>query len=76
VRRPALVGRLGGITVPTRVVIGDADTACPRARGELLAGGLMQATVDVVHGAGHSVQLEMPEAVAAAIEAFMQTLPA
>jgi len=74
--RPALVGMLARITAPTRVVIGDCDTACPRARGEALAAGLAHATVQVIAGAGHSVQLEQPAAVAAAIEEFLQTLPA
>ena len=73
--RPALAGQLAGITTPSRVVIGDCDTACPRARGEALAAGLAHASVQVIEGAGHSVQLERPGAVAAAIEAFLETLP-
>lgn len=72
--RPALAGRLDRITAPTRVVIGDADTACPRSRGEALAAGL-HASVTIVPGAGHSVQLEAPEVVADLIAEFLQTLP-
>ena len=51
--RPALAGQLDRITAPTRVVIGDADTACPRSRGEVLAAGL-HASVTVVPGAGQA----------------------
>ena len=74
--RPALVDRLADIEVPTRIVVGDQDTACPRARGEALAAGLPNASLHVVHGAGHSLQLERPEAVAGMIEQFLATLRA
>ena len=76
VGRPALGDRLADIAVPTRVVVGDEDTACPAARGEALAAGLPNASLHVVRGAGHSVQLERPEAVARVIEEMLATLPA
>ncbi|MBA3547788.1 MAG: alpha/beta fold hydrolase [Nannocystis sp.] len=76
VGRPPLPDRLAQIEVPTKIVVGDQDTACPRARGEALAAGLPHASLHVVHGAGHSLQLEHPEAVAALIEQFLATLPA
>jgi pimeloyl-ACP methyl ester carboxylesterase len=74
--RPPLTDRLAQIEVPAKIVVGDQDTACPRARGEALAAGLPRASLHVVHGAGHSLQLEQPEAVAALIELFLATLPA
>jgi len=76
VGRPALGARLAEIEVPTRVVVGDEDTACPRARGEALAAGLPHATLHVVRGAGHSLQLERPDEVAGLIEEFLAALSA
>jgi len=76
VGRPALTDRLAEIRAPTRVVVGDEDTACPRDRGEALAAGLPAATLLEIRGAGHSAQLERPEAVAAVIEAMLAELPA
>lgn len=75
VGRPALTDRLVDICVPTRVLLGDEDTVCPRDRGEALAAGLQGATLQVIRGAGHSVQLEQPEAVAEVIAAMLAGLP-
>ena len=76
VARPALAGRLAGITVPVRVIVGGEDTACPARFGEALAAELPDATLHVIAGAGHSAQLERPAEVAAVIEELLTRLPA
>ena len=73
--RPALTGRLGELAVPTRVVVGAEDTACPRRFGEAIAAEVPGASLHVIAGAGHSVQLERPAAVAAVIDGLLGQLP-
>ena len=75
VARPALAGRLASIAAPTRVVFGAEDTALPRACAEALAAALPDAALQVVAGAGHSVQLERSDAVIELIEDFSGRLP-
>jgi 3-oxoadipate enol-lactonase len=76
VRRPALVDRLATIAAPTVVVAGAEDTACPRELMAAVAAGIPGATLQVIAGAGHSVQLEQPAALTAVIEALLDRLPA
>ena len=58
--------RLGELTMPAKVVVGERDTKFV-ALGERLARELPHAQLVVVAGAGHAVHLEAPEAVAAAL---------
>lgn len=74
--RPALAGRLRAIEVPTRVVVGAEDTACPRRFGEAIAAEIPGATLHVIAGAGHSVQLEQAAAVTSVIDDLLGQLPA
>jgi 2-succinyl-6-hydroxy-2,4-cyclohexadiene-1-carboxylate synthase len=60
--------RLGALTMPVAVLAGERDAKFV-ALGRRLADGLPAATLTVVPGAGHSLPLEAPEAVAAAIDA-------
>lgn len=59
--------RLAHLAVPTLVVWGEADRVNPVANGRALAEAHPSARLVVVPGAGHNVQEEQPEAVAAAI---------
>lgn len=72
--RPVLAGRLRGLTIPARVVVGEADSACPRAASEALAAELGAPLVSIA-GAGHTVQAERPDEVAAIVEALLAELP-
>jgi 2-succinyl-6-hydroxy-2,4-cyclohexadiene-1-carboxylate synthase len=56
--------RLGELAMPVDLVVGERD-AKVRAIAERMAGLIPRATLDVVPGAGHAVQLEAPAAVAA-----------
>jgi 2-succinyl-6-hydroxy-2,4-cyclohexadiene-1-carboxylate synthase len=58
--------RLGELTIPAVVVVGERDAKF-RALGERLAEGLPHGELVVVPGAGHAVHLEAPEAVAEAL---------
>ena len=58
--------RLGELTMPTRVIVGERDAKF-RAIGERMAEQLPDAELVVVPGAGHAVHLEAPDAVTAAL---------
>jgi pimeloyl-ACP methyl ester carboxylesterase len=73
--RPELAGRLRAIAVPTRVVVGAEDTTCPRRLGKALVAEVPGATLHVIAGAGHSLQLERAAAVAAVIDGLLGQLP-
>lgn len=69
--RPRLAGRLAAISTPTVVVVGDEDQACPRRFSAAIAAEIRGARLEVVRGAGHSVQLERPAEVAEILESLM-----
>jgi 2-succinyl-6-hydroxy-2,4-cyclohexadiene-1-carboxylate synthase len=58
--------RLGELAMPVTLVVGERDARF-RAIAEQMAAGIPGCRVIVVPGAGHAVQLEQPDAVAAAI---------
>jgi 2-succinyl-6-hydroxy-2,4-cyclohexadiene-1-carboxylate synthase len=55
--------RLPSLAVPVTLIVGERDAKF-RALAERMAAALPDATLRVVPGAGHAVQLEAPEAVA------------
>jgi 2-succinyl-6-hydroxy-2,4-cyclohexadiene-1-carboxylate synthase len=65
---PPLWERLGELAMPVALVVGERDLKF-RAIAARMGERLPNARVIVVGGAGHAVQLERPEAVAAAIDA-------
>ncbi len=65
---PSLWERLGELTVPVDLVVGERDAKF-QAIAEQMAGALAAARVHVVAGAGHAVHLEAPVAVAEVIAA-------
>ncbi|HUR50708.1 MAG TPA: alpha/beta hydrolase [Mycobacteriales bacterium] len=65
--RPALPT----VVAPTLVVVGLEDRRCPPAVGEAIAAAIPQAQLLAVPGAGHVLHQEAPDAVNAAIRAFL-----
>jgi pimeloyl-ACP methyl ester carboxylesterase len=67
--------RLGGITVPTLVVMGEnvPDFPDPRAEAEWVADTARRETV-LVPNAGHYPQPQRPDITADAVLRFLQTL--
>ncbi len=72
--RDDIAARLPEIGVPALVVHGDADAAISLDLAEALTGGLADARLVVVSGAGHAANLTHPAPVNAAIEAFLEGL--
>jgi 2-succinyl-6-hydroxy-2,4-cyclohexadiene-1-carboxylate synthase len=60
---PSLWDRLGELTLPVTVIVGERDEKFRRI-AERMGVALPQATVEVVEAAGHAVHLEAPERVA------------
>jgi 3-oxoadipate enol-lactonase len=64
--------RLGAITAPTLVLVGERDLPDFQAIADLLAAAIPSARKQIIPGAGHLVPLAQPEAFADALEAFLE----
>ena len=69
-----ITGRLAAIGVPALVVHGEEDVPLPIERAQAMAEALPDATFARVAHAGHSVNLEQPAVVNAAIARFLGPL--
>lgn len=69
-----VMDRLGQIAVPTLVLCGTQDNLTPLKYSVYLRDHIAGATLHLLEGAGHMVMLERPEAVAQALQAFLNTL--
>lgn len=70
-RRPDQQETLRGVRVPSLVLCGAHDALCPVHRHELMAELIPDARLVVVPDAGHLPTLEQPEAVNAAMRAWL-----
>ncbi len=59
------------IEVPTLVLVGAEDVLTPPGEAAIMAAAIPRARLDVIAGAGHLANLENPEAVNAALRAFL-----
>jgi pimeloyl-ACP methyl ester carboxylesterase len=60
---PTLLGRLGGIAIPTLVLWGESDQIVELAYGQAYAGAIHQARFEVLPATGHMPQMETPDLV-------------
>ena len=65
--------RLGEITAPTLVLVGEHDAETPLAYSHALADGIPGARLEIVGGAGHLTPAEAPEAVNRLLARFLPT---
>lgn len=70
-RRPDQQKTLRRVKVPALVLTGSEDSLVPPRRAEFLAGLAPFGQLIRIEGAGHLPQLEQPEAVTAALRAFL-----
>lgn len=63
--------RLGEITQPSLVVVGDHDLETPLPYAQLLADGIPNATLRIVAGAGHLSPAEAPEQFNRMLQTFL-----
>lgn len=69
--RPDMTEALGSITVPTLILVGDADEITPPAVAQSMQKKLPDAELVIVQGAGHMSPLEQPAQVNRAIRNFL-----
>ena len=68
---PTLPHLLGGVAAPALIVWGRQDRIVPLECGERYAKALGQATLEIVDGAGHFVEMEKPDALASLVTRFV-----
>jgi len=68
---PTLPHLLGGVATPALVVWGRHDGIVPRECGERYAKSLSNARLEIVDGAGHFVDMEKPDELAALVARFV-----
>jgi pimeloyl-ACP methyl ester carboxylesterase len=68
---PGTASRLGQVSVPVLVMTGEADKLVPPANTDILAAAIPGAEKVVFPGGGHVIFSEQPDAVAAAMLAFL-----
>ncbi|MCI4350311.1 MAG: alpha/beta hydrolase [Thermoplasmata archaeon] len=67
--------RLNEIHLPTRILVGDQDNPAMPHCANFLARGIAGASVQLVPGADHLLNLSRPEAFDAALRGFVASLP-
>jgi pimeloyl-ACP methyl ester carboxylesterase len=72
IARPDSRPTLGTIRCPTLVLVGDADQLTPPAVAEEMAKGIAGARLLIVPECGHVSTLERPDAVTAALVAWLE----
>jgi pimeloyl-ACP methyl ester carboxylesterase len=65
---PTLLGRLGGIAIPTVVLWGESDQIVDPAYGEAYAAAINAARFEVLPATGHMPQMETPDLVLQTME--------
>ena len=70
-RRPDQQKTMRKVKLPALILAGVADTLVPMRRQEFTANLMPFGKLQVIEGAGHLAPLEQPEAVSAALEAFL-----
>lgn len=66
--------QLRGISQPSLVIGGDLDQAIPVENSSVLAEGLQEAKLSILHGGGHMVNMEQPAGFNEAIREFLAGL--
>lgn len=72
--RDSVLDKLAAIDTPTLILVGDKDVATPPHHSEDMLAQFPNAHLTLIADAGHSAPVEEPDAVNAAIEAFLARL--
>jgi poly(3-hydroxyoctanoate) depolymerase len=70
--RTDVTPQLGRIAHPTLLIYGDADLIAPVEVGQLLQKNLPNATIEIIPGATHDLEIEYPDLIASFIEAHLR----
>lgn len=71
---PSLLGRLGGIDVPTLVLWGVSDRIVDAFYGQTYAAAISGARFEVLPATGHVPQIETPDLVLQKIRSYAEGL--
>ncbi|MDY7094057.1 MAG: alpha/beta fold hydrolase [Acidobacteriota bacterium] len=71
IERQGIEGELGKIQAPTLILVGDEDVATIPAKSQRIHEGIAGSQLVIIPQAGHTSNLEQPEAVNAALEEFL-----
>lgn len=69
--RESVYSEMGGVTVPTMVVVGEEDVSTPVASGRRIAEAVPGSRLEIIPRAGHICTLEQPELVNTVLEKFI-----
>lgn len=76
IERVGVYDEIGRITAPTLIIVGDQDVATVPAKAERMHAAIPGSRLVVIPGAGHTSTVEQPEAVNAALAAFLSEVAA
>ena len=74
ITRDSIYERLGEITVPTLIVVGDEDTATVPAKSERMHKAITGSEFQIIPKGGHVSTIDAPDAVNAALSGFLDNL--
>jgi pimeloyl-ACP methyl ester carboxylesterase len=74
IERKGITDELGKIRAPTLILVGDEDVATVPAKSQRIHEGIAGSKLVVIPHAGHTSNLEQPEAVNAALEEFLASV--
>jgi pimeloyl-ACP methyl ester carboxylesterase len=72
--RPDQTDVLASISVPTLIIVGDADAITPPAVAQAMHDKINRSQLAIIRGAGHMTPMEQPAQVNQAIRQFMETV--
>ena len=75
IERQPIYDELGYVTLPTLIMVGDEDVATIPAKAQRIHGAIVGSRLVTIPHAGHTSSVEQPQAVTAAIEEFLASLP-
>ena len=73
IERDGIYDRLGEITTPTLVIVGDEDVATPYAKAERMHFAIKGSKMAVIKGSGHTSTVEEPEQVNTVMSKFLNS---
>ena len=74
IRRLDLTDRLGAITLPTLIVVGDQDVGTPVAASQAIHERIKGSELVILESASHLSNLEQPAAFTRAVESFLRRI--
>jgi 3-oxoadipate enol-lactonase len=75
IERQAIYPELQRVSLPTLILVGDEDVATVPAKAQRMQEAIDGSRLMTIPHAGHTSSVEQPQAITAAIEQFLVSLP-